>query len=251
MAVDGDSKLVAMITPDVLMDKKTCAKYLIVHDDLVEENCVFFSIDIETGGEDCGMVQLSAVQINFEANSTVHEFDMYINPGHSAKWDLMCMMMSGLNPSDHWIKNAAPIDIVWPEFVAFIEGRLDGGAKKGMFIAWNGKSCDLKWLFHVVDDSPDGVLHFPCWCPYFMDPMNVLKKYKSCQLSEGKHGLQYIGNSLRVVWSYANNMDWLPGAHLSLVNAQAQSDIVTDKCFTSFIDKPQSIEGMGTINAAK
>ena len=39
---------------------KITSKYSLIHDDLTADNVVFVSLDLETGGKQCGIYQLSA-----------------------------------------------------------------------------------------------------------------------------------------------------------------------------------------------
>ena len=40
----------------------------IAHHKLLLKNCVLFSVDVKTGGDDCGIIQLSAVAVNLQTN---------------------------------------------------------------------------------------------------------------------------------------------------------------------------------------
>jgi hypothetical protein len=138
--VEDDAKPQAAV---VTTAKKPRTIHSKAHDDLMNDKCVFFSVDVETGGEHCGIVQISAVEIHFSYDGTDYEFDMYVNPGPGAKWDSTCTSVTGLSPNDNRIQNAGSIETVWPQFVEFIESQLDNGAKKGIIVAWNGKACEM------------------------------------------------------------------------------------------------------------
>ena len=40
----------------------------IAHHELLLNNCVLFSVDVETANDDCGIIQLSAVEVNLQTN---------------------------------------------------------------------------------------------------------------------------------------------------------------------------------------
>ncbi len=60
----------------------------------------------------------------------------------------------------------------------------------------------------------------------------VIAKYKSCPLNETK--LKTRGHALGVMWSFINDGQCLENAHNSMVDAKAQSDVLTDARFVPF-----------------
>ena len=84
------------------------------------------------------------------------------------------MATHNIHPSQSCILNADPLETVWLEFVEFVEGWLENGRKKGLFVAWNGSSCDMAEFFKVIEITHKGVLSLPHWCPYFCHPKYVL-----------------------------------------------------------------------------
>ena len=40
--------------------------------------------------------------------------------------------------------------------------------KKGLFVTWNGSSCDMAEFFKVVEITHEGVLSLPRWCPLLL-----------------------------------------------------------------------------------
>ena len=48
------------------MSQKPRWMHSIVHHKLLLNNCVLFSVDVKTGGDDCTIVQLSAVALNLQ-----------------------------------------------------------------------------------------------------------------------------------------------------------------------------------------
>jgi len=147
------------------------------------------------------------------------------------------------------IQAAKPLRIVWHNFIEFIEKFLYGGKKCGIFIAWNGKSCDLDWFFKITKDENVNNLSMPQWCPFSFDPKAVITAYTGCKLN-CKHS-KLVGYGMESVWCYAMQQLSLPNAHNSLVDCRAQMDIVLHKHFHSYLNKKKSIANFDDIWLAK
>jgi hypothetical protein len=219
----------------------------IVHDDFLKDRVVIFNLDLEHSGNEAGIVQLSVVAFDASDSAVRSEFSEYVKPPQNARWSTKCMEIHGIHPTQERIKNAGPIEAVWPRFVEFIESRLENGKKNGIIAAWGGETCDCEWLFRIVHETHRGRLFLPRWCPYFMDPMKVISHYKGCKLHESRRPVSQQGNSLDVVWCFINGKTELAGAHSSLIDARAQADIVADKRFVMYMDKPESIKAIDEI----
>ena len=74
---------------------------------------------------------------------------------------------------------------------------------------------------------------------FFIDPYRVIEKYKSCGFNKTKSKIEAY--ELGVVRKYANNGNNLSGAHDSLVDVKAQTDILVHGSFVPFIDRSSSI----------
>ena len=93
-----------------------------------QEKLVYISFDIETGGEYCGIVQISA-QIfrvmnhnsTFESNIEPEIFDEYVKPPDDAIWDPRACDVHGLSVDDERIVNADGILEVWNRFNEFVD----------------------------------------------------------------------------------------------------------------------------------
>ena len=70
-----------------------------------------------------------------------------------------------------------------------------------------------------------------------MDPLEVIKGYK-CPLHPDKNKLD--GLELSVVYHFITGVN-LNGAHDSLVDAKAQTTVITSAQFREYIDKAKSI----------
>ena len=72
-----------------------------------------------------------------------------------------------------------------------------------------------------------------------MDPLKVIRHFTGCLLHPTKSKLDSL--ELGVVWKYIMKLN-LNGAHDSLVDAKAQSDIILHQFFVPYINKGFSIQ---------
>ena len=118
--------------------KSIAHKYM--HRDLV-----YFSFDIEHGGDDCGILQIACQVFRIDgskndknSNSWVVEvedrvFNEYVKPPTNAKWDDRLNSIHGLHNLHPKIVNANSIEVVWTNFVSYINSHL-GTNQKGMLL---------------------------------------------------------------------------------------------------------------------
>ena len=92
--------------------------------------------------------------------------------------------------------------------------------------------------YEMLTQAPGSELAMPKGIKYFMDPLHVIREYKSCKLHPNTFELE--GLSLLSVWEYIKK-ERLEGAHNSVVDATAQTDIVAHPEFITFINKTKSI----------
>ncbi len=148
--------------------------------------------------------------------------------------------MHGILPDDERIVNAGNMRTVWPNFQRWFFS-IVSPAKMVVLVAWNGETCDLKWLWWLTQ-APNSTRNN---IKYFIDPYRVIEKYKTCPFNKTKSMIE--ANELGVVWKYANNGSYLNGAHDSLVDVRAQTNILTHSSFVPFIDRASSIQPIDEI----
>ena len=68
-----------------------------------------------------------------------------------------------------------------------------------------------------------------------MDPYLMIKKWKSMKIHQKNSKLESL--SLSSVYKYISGGDTLMGAHDSMVDVRAQSDLVLHKYFVPFLDR--------------
>ncbi len=101
----------------------------IAHNHIKDGKVVFLSFDVETGGEQCGIVQISAQVFRFPAGDftssksktppsiTIPEnaiFDEYVKPHPDAVWSSSSTQVHGLSPTSPEIQHEEEIEFVWP-----------------------------------------------------------------------------------------------------------------------------------------
>jgi Inhibitor of the KinA pathway to sporulation, predicted exonuclease len=227
-------------------------KHSMAHDSIVAGNLIFLHVDLETGGEQVGVIQISCVCHDYKTNEVIGTFDSYVRPPASVKpshWNEHATSITGLNWHSPEIKGADEIHIVWEQFKAFCEKHI-GQSNIGCLVAWNGKGSDCKWLWKITEELYRGQLHMPDRCEFFMDPMGVIKHYKGCKLNVKHSGI--IGMGLAKIFCYVTGNVAMEGEHNSLHDAQAQFTIVKDRRFRVYhIDKPKSVQLLEAVWADK
>ena len=234
----------------------------IAHDHFEGNKLVFVSFDMETGGEFCGILQISAELVRIEVVPKITSkgpspnmdtakvikregsvFNEFVRAEEGAIFNSHATAIHGLTAEHENIVNAAKIETVWDQFRRWFYAHLRDD-EVAVLVAWNGETCDLKWLWKLTQAPLS-----PCYLPeemiYFMDPMKTLQHYKSCKLNHNHSKLDSY--ELGVVWSHVNGGANLNGAHDSLVDARAQTDIIIDEHYVPFLNKSASIHPIDEI----
>ncbi len=96
-----------------------------------QDKAVLCSFDIETGGEFCEILQISAqilcvTGINSKNPSTSlgPVFNEYVKPPDDALWDPQCSRLHGLSANLPQIQTANKITLVWHHFCEFINNNI-------------------------------------------------------------------------------------------------------------------------------
>jgi hypothetical protein len=195
------------------------------HDLIMKGHIALVSFDVETGGEECGVCQISAVAFDLQGNSLCGDFDFYVKPPRSAKWDKHAVAVHLLDANHESIKSADPIETVWPMFVDWCEALTSDGQTKVVLVAWNGTTCDIKWIHRLTSPSGEWKLKMPDGCDFFCDPYKAIKHYKTCELNPQTTGENLV---LGTVYRIVTGGD-LDNAHNSLVDALAQKTVMLDR----------------------
>ena len=231
-----------------------------IQDLLLSEKAVFISFDMEIGGEYAGIIQLSAemsyLYIQRPAKKTIYSkdklrhvyrepvtFNKYVNPGRGVHFEESCVAVHGIQPSDPRITHADKINVVWRQFCQWIEEHT-APDDVGILVAYNGQNCDMKWLWKLTQ-APFSQCRMPEKVKWFMDPYRVITAYPACGLNHEQSKLDSY--ELGVLWSYIHHGRNLDNLHDSLVDAEAQTDIIISKQFAPFIDRPNSIQPIAEI----
>ncbi len=226
----------------------------IAHNVLTDGSAVFLFFDIEISGEYAGIIQLLAelvwlklvagrgvAQYQLEEVARVDTFDSYVKPDCNI-WDQRCIDIHQINPDGECIVSAHNIDHVWGQFKTWLNCHV-GISETVIFVAWNGETCDLKWLWKITQASWSR-LSFPPQIQFFIDPYRLITGFKLCPLDKSKSKLE--GYDLGSMWKYFEGQN-LNGAHNSLVDVKAQTDILINKMFVGFINRTASIQTVDAI----
>ena len=219
------------------------------------------SFDMETAGEHVGVVQISAeiLRVGLEptGNSFTKDrkgtvsrgvtFNEYVNPNSDLDWDPRCIRSHHLLPTDPKIKDADEIDVVWGRFATWIEQNI-AKDETGIVIAWNGTSCDLKWIWKLTQ-APLSTLSMPVQIEFYIDPYRAIMQYDKNPLHPSQSSVESM--ELGVIWKYINGGANLNGAHDSLVDAKAQSDIVCHDHFVAILNRSKTVQSVNEIFAKK
>jgi len=170
-------------------------------------------------------------QDRVEEVERVSTFYSYVKPECDI-WDQRCIDIHQIHPEDERVVSAHNIDNVWSQFKTWLNRHV-AMSETIILIAWNGENCDLKWLWRITQ-VPRSRLSFPPQIQYFMDPYRVISSFKSCPLNKSKSKLD--GYDLGSVWKFVNDGRNLNGAHNSLVDVKAQTDILISRGFVPFIN---------------
>ena len=110
----------------------------------------------------------------------------------------------------------------------------------------DGHSSGLKWKkvqSTLTVETYTGTtisIFVPANIKYFIDPYQVIGNYRSCSLNKNK--LNMDSYKFGVIWKYINYGDNLNGAHDSMVDTKAQTDIIINKIFIPFINHSSSVQ---------
>jgi hypothetical protein len=189
------------------------------------QTTVFLSFDIDTAGEIAGIVQISAEIVRFKINSAKKKvgsdhagdilqeedtFNRYINPvARPEYWDQHSISVRGILPDSERIINAGNMRTVWPEFQRWFFS-IVSPAEMVVLVAWNGETCDLKWLW-MLTQAPNSRYSLPDNIKYFIDPYRVIEKYKTCPFNKTKSKIEAYELGIVWIWKYANNGSNLMG----------------------------------------
>ena len=87
-------------------NRKPKAIYSVAHDDIVNGRAVMVHVDLEHGGEGCGILQLSAVMVDMTNKNQLGQFDQHVNPGPGAVCSSNATAVHGLTAAKECIQNA-------------------------------------------------------------------------------------------------------------------------------------------------
>jgi hypothetical protein len=150
----------------------------IAHHDLKAKKVVWCSLGLETGGEYCGIIQLSAEifrlnpvdPTNFDYIREPNIFNHYVRPPDGTYWnEEACCRSHGLNAKSPQIQSASPFVTVWGLFCTWISQHVKA-EEKCILTAYRGETCDMRWIWKHTQAPqsqlciPDQIKYFMHWC---------------------------------------------------------------------------------------
>ena len=98
------------------------------------------------------------------------------------------MAVHALSMNDPRIAGADKIYDVLKAFERCIDSKILVGAP-GILVAYNGKNCDLKWIWKLTQ-APNSPFHMLPKLKFFLDPYKVINGYASCRLHRNHSKLE-------------------------------------------------------------
>ena len=162
---------------------------------------------------------------------------VYIKHTSKMDWCKHAIATHGIRPTDQRIKDADGMSTVWPQFEEWVDSNIKDD-EVAILVAYNGEACDMKWIWELTQ-APGSTHDMPPKIKYFLDPLFVVGEFKSCPLNPTKSKVPSL--ELGVLWNYIKEQN-LNGAHDSLVDTKAQTDIIISDKFVPFINRSKSIQ---------
>jgi hypothetical protein len=92
--------------PGATITTRTNRSNSIAHDDLAHGRSIIFHVDLEHGGDACGVLQLSVVAYDPTGANIIGEFDEHIKPPAHAVWSDHASDVHGIHATDARITSA-------------------------------------------------------------------------------------------------------------------------------------------------
>jgi hypothetical protein len=165
-----------------------------------------------------------------DVRCSLNVFNSYVCPWTDI-WDQRCVDVHQVTSNDARITSAAGIETVWQQFNSWFHQEVDP-SETVILVAWNGESCNLKWLWKLTQ-APGSCCFLPPQIKFFIDPFRVVAYFKTCPMNKTKTKIKSY--DVGSVWKFISNSN-LNGAHDSLVDTKAQTDIFVHEYFVPFID---------------
>ena len=153
-------------------------------------------------------------------------------------WNEKDTAIHGLHTTHKSIVYSDLMAVVWRHFEEWIQSNISQDYT-AILVAWNGEKCNLLWLWKLTQ-APQSPFFIPVKIKYFIDPYQFIGNYGSFSLNKKKLKLDIY--ELGVIWKYINDGDNLNRAHNIMVDTKAQTDIIINKIFISFINSSSPVQ---------
>jgi len=153
-----------------------------------------------------------------------------------------CIDVHQITDDDERIQLDEGIERVWQQFTSWFYREVNT-SETVVLVAWNGETCDLKWLWKITQ-APGSRCSLPQQIKFFIDPFRVVGYFKTCPINKTKSKIESY--DVGSVWKFISNAN-LNGAHDSLIDAKAQTDIFIHKYFAPFINRKHTVQQIDAI----
>ena len=92
---------------------------------------------------------------------------------------------------DERIQSAEGIERVWQQFTSWFYREVNT-SETVVLVAWNGETCDLKWLWKITQ-APGSRCSLPQQIKFFIDPFRVVGYFKTCPINKTKSKIESYG----------------------------------------------------------
>jgi hypothetical protein len=119
-------------------------------------------------------------------------FNSYVRPWTDTDmWEQRCIDVHQITYDDERIQSAEGIKRVRQQFTSWFYREVNT-SKTVVLVAWNGETCDLKWLWKITQ-APGSRCSLPQQIKFFIDPFWVVGYFKTCPINKTKSKIESCG----------------------------------------------------------
>ena len=126
----------------------------IIHYAQLEKKVILVSLNIEIGGPRCDIIQLSALFIN-QNQLEIGKFNSYCKPSAGDVFFPQVCECHVISPRvDPLLVGTPLVSTFWKDFCKKVtELSLQNKNKGyiGVLVAWNNKTCDMEWIYKLIN----------------------------------------------------------------------------------------------------
>ena len=240
------------ITSNTTAAKQPKRRGSIISNHIIDNKVIWVSFDIEHGGSTCGILQISSVFYVYDESVGVGveigRFNEYSRPSMGAIFQQHCCHVHGMYDRNHAnLKEARAIIEVWQSFCVRVKTIFDREQYEGfvgVIVAYNGKSCDMDFIFKLVHNNKNTSVLFPSQIEFFLDPYLIIKSQAACPINRNKSNLDDY--KLSTVYKFVTEKD-LDGAHDAIIDCEGQGHVLFSKQFYRYGNMTHSVSTVADV----